>query len=166
MSNAIRSGKNALRIGAALTAFVSLAAAAENCIELTTTAETEQSYVNEQGQHAKRLVPVARALPGDEVVWTVTAKNRCDRPADNIVIANPVPEHMTLIANTAMGVGTDITYSLDGKDFKAADALTVRNADGSTRSARAGDLRYIRWSYASSFTPGATSFVRYRALVD
>ncbi|HEY5810945.1 MAG TPA: hypothetical protein VIT67_23440 [Povalibacter sp.] len=166
MSNAIGSGKSVLRLGAALTAFVSLAAVAENCIELTTTAETEQAYVNEQGQPSKRLVPVASALPGDEVVWTVTAKNRCDKPADNIVIANPVPEHMTLVANTAMGVGTDITYSINGKDFKPADALTVRDADGSTRGARAEDLRYIRWSYASTFTAGATTFVRYRALVD
>ena len=42
------------RIVAALAAFVSLSAAAENCIELTTTAEAEQTYTNEQGQQAKR----------------------------------------------------------------------------------------------------------------
>ncbi|HEY6641803.1 hypothetical protein [Povalibacter sp.] len=140
--------------------------AQENCIELTTTAESEQSYINEQGAQATRLVPIARALPGDEVVWTVTAKNRCSKPADNIVIANPVPEHMTLVANTAMGVGTEITYSVDGREFKASSALSVRDVNGATRGVRPEEIRHIRWSYRTAFTPGATAFVRYRAIVD
>lgn len=150
---------------AALAALVSLSAAAENCIELTTTAEAEQTYTNEQGQQATRLVPVVKALPGDEVVWTVTAKNLCSKPAEHVVIANPVPEHMTLVSNTAMGIGTQITYSVDGKDFQPANALSVSDAAG-TRSARPEEIRYIRWSYGAAFTPGATAFVRYRAIVD
>ncbi len=158
--------KNMARLGAALAAFASFAAAAENCIELTTTAEAEQTYTNEQGQQATRLVPVARALPGDEVVWTVTAKNLCSKPADSLVIANPVPEHMTLVADTAMGVGTQITYSVDGKDFKPAEALSVRDADGAMRNAQPAEIRHIRWAYSTAFTPGATAFVRYRAIVD
>jgi uncharacterized repeat protein (TIGR01451 family) len=158
--------KRMARLGVALAAFMSVAATAENCIELTTTAETEQTYTNEQGQQATRLVPVAKALPGDEVVWTVTAKNLCSKPAESIVIANPVPDHMTLVANTAMGVGTQITYSIDGKDFKPADALSVRDANGAARNARPEEIRHIRWAYSTAFTPGATTFVRYRALVD
>jgi uncharacterized repeat protein (TIGR01451 family) len=158
--------KNMVRLGVVLAAFTPFTVAAENCIELTTTAETEQTYTNEQGQQATRLVPVAKALPGDEVVWTVTAKNLCSKPADSIVIANPVPEHMTLLANTAVGVGTRITYSIDGKDFKPVDALSVRDANGATRNAQPAEIRYIRWAYSAAFTPGATAFVRYRAIVD
>jgi uncharacterized repeat protein (TIGR01451 family) len=165
MSNVFQK-KHVVRFGATLAAFASFAAAAESCIELITTAETEQAYTDEQGRQATRLVPVAKALPGDEVVWTVTAKNLCDKPAENIVIANPVPEHMTLVANTAMGVGTQITYSVDGKDFKPVDALSVRDADGAARNARPEEIRHIRWAYDAAFTPGATAFVRYRAMVD
>ena len=127
-------------------------------------AESEQEYVNEQGQKAIRLVPAAKVLPGDEVIWTIVAKNVCDKPAENIVIANPVPQHMSFVANSAMGVGTDITYSLDGKDFKTPTALVVSD-NGSTRAARADEFRAVRWTYSGAFQPGATAFVRYRALV-
>lgn len=139
-------------------------AQAKNCIELTTVAETEQSYVDAQGRKATRLAPVDKALPGDEVVWTVTAKNVCDKPVDSVVIANPVPEQMNYVAASAMGVGTAITYSLDGKDFKAVDALTVTDA-GATRAAKPEEIRAIRWTYQASFAPGASGFVRYRARV-
>ena len=63
-----------------------------------------------------------------------------------------------------MGVGADITYSLDGKDFKAPTALLVNEGSGS-RAARADEFRAVRWTYTSAFAPGATAFVRYRATV-
>ena len=139
-------------------------AADKACIELKTTAETEQEVV-EQGQKVKRLVPAGKVVPGNEVVWTITAVNVCKTATDNVVVANPVPEQMTYVANSAMGVGTDIAYSLDGKEFKNAAELQVRAADGSTRVARAEEYRAIRWTYQAAFAPGATAFVRYRALV-
>jgi len=110
-------------------------------------------------------VPVTKAVPGDEVVWTITAKNICGTPADNVVIANPVPDHMTYVANSAMGTGAEIGYSVDGKEFKNASDLQVRAADGTTRAAHADEYRAIRWTYKTSFAPGATAFVRYRAVV-
>lgn len=136
-----------------------------DCIELKTTAETEQEYVNDQGQKATRLVPAGKVVPGKEVIWTVTAKNVCDKPAENIVIANPVPEHMSFIADSAMGVGTQIAYSVDGKAFNAPGALNVTQSDGSSRPARADEYRAVRWTFQAAFAPGATAFVRYRALV-
>jgi uncharacterized repeat protein (TIGR01451 family) len=139
-------------------------AADKSCVELKTTGETESEVV-ENGQKVKRLVPLGKVVPGDEVVWTITAKNVCKEPADNVVIANPVPEHMTYVANSAMGTGTDIVYSLDGKEFKSAAELQVRAADGTSRAARADEYRAIRWTYKTAFAPGATAFVRYRAVV-
>jgi len=139
-------------------------AADKACVELKTTGETESEVV-ENGQKVKRLVPVEKAVPGDEIVWTITAKNVCTTPTDNVVIANPVPEHMTYVANSAMGTGTDIVYSVDGKEFKSAADLQVRAADGTTRPARAAEYRAIRWTYKTAFAPGATAFVRYRAVV-
>lgn len=136
-----------------------------DCIELKTTAETEQEYVNEQGQKATRLVPAGKVVPGKEVIWTVTAKNVCDQPAQNIVIANPVPEHMSFIADSAMGVGTQIAYSVDGKAFNVPGALSVTQSDGASRPARADEYRAVRWTFQAAFAPGATAFVRYRALV-
>jgi uncharacterized repeat protein (TIGR01451 family) len=139
-------------------------AADKACIELKTTAETEQE-VMEQGQKVKRLVPAGKVVPGNQVVWTITAVNVCKEPAANVVVANPVPEHMTYVANSAMGTGTNIVYSLDGKEFKNAAELQVRTADGTTRAARPDEYRAIRWTYKDAFAPGATAFVRYRAVV-
>jgi uncharacterized repeat protein (TIGR01451 family) len=139
-------------------------AADKACIELKTSGDSEREVV-EQGQKVKRLVPVDKVLPGDEVVWTITAKNVCATPTDDVVIANPVPEHMTYVANSAMGTGADIAYSLDGKEFKSAADLQVRAADGTTRAARPDEYRAIRWTYKAAFAPGATGFVRYRAVV-
>jgi uncharacterized repeat protein (TIGR01451 family) len=139
-------------------------AADKACIELKTSGETEQEVV-EQGQKVKRLVPAGKVVPGNEVIWTITAVNVCKTPTENVVVANPVPEHMTYVANSAMGTGTDIVYSLDGKEFKNAAELQVRAADGSARVARADEYRAIRWTYKTAFAPGATAFVRYRAIV-
>jgi uncharacterized repeat protein (TIGR01451 family) len=151
---------------AALLALANAAHAQDKgCIELKTVAETEQEYVNEQGMKALRLVPVSKVVPGDEVVWTITAKNVCATPASDIVIANPVPEQMSFVANSAVGVGADITYSLDGKEFKAPGALLVKDAAGAARPARPDEFRVVRWTYTTAFQPGATAFVRYRAIV-
>ena len=139
-------------------------AADKGCVELKTSGESEREVV-EQGQKVKRLVPVGKVVPGDEIVWTITATNVCKEPTADVVIANPVPEHMTYVANSALGTGTDIAYSLDGKEFKNAAELQVRGADGTTRAARADEFRAIRWTYKSAFAPGATAFVRYRAVV-
>ena len=139
-------------------------AADKACVELKTSAQAETEVV-EQGQKVKRLVPAGKVVPGDEIVWTITATNVCKQATDNVVIANPVPEHMTYVAGSAMGTGADIAYSLDGKDFKNSAELQVRGADGTTRSARAEEYRAIRWNYKNAFAPGATAFVRYRAVV-
>jgi uncharacterized repeat protein (TIGR01451 family) len=137
----------------------------KGCLELKTVAESEQEYVNDAGQKAQRLVPAGKVVPGDEIVWTITAKNICDKAADNIVIANPVPEQMSFVANSAMGVGAEITYSVDGKAFDAPNALLVNDANGTARTASPDQYRVVRWTYKTAFAPGATAFVRYRALV-
>jgi len=150
---------------AALLAVATLAHSTDKgCIELKTVAESEQEYTNDAGQKAKRLVPAGKVVPGDEIVWTITARNVCDKAADNIVIANPVPEQMSFVPNSALGVGAEITYSLDGSDFKAPNALLVNDSNGS-RPARADEFRAVRWTYKSAFAPGASAFVRYRAIV-
>lgn len=165
MSN--QSNRNIRAALAALSLATGLAHAADKgCIELRNSAEVEQDYLDAQGQRAKRLVPVAKVVPGDQVIYTLTAKNVCDKPADHIVIANPIPEHMRFVPDSALGVGTDIAYSLDGAEFKAAGQLTVQDADGSTRIARTDEYRAVRWTFKSSFAPGATAFVRYRAALD
>ncbi len=137
----------------------------QGCIVLKSVAETEQVVVNAKGEKTTKLVPAATAVPGVEVIWTVTANNICKVPSDKVAINQAVPEHMTYVANSAIGPGADVEFSVDGKTFAAADQLNVVE-NGVTRKARADEYRHIRWSFKNSLAPGAQGFGRFRAILN
>jgi hypothetical protein len=72
---------------------------------------------------------------------------------------------MTLIANSATGPGSQVTYSLDGKTFAPAGQLTVQE-NGVTRSARADEYKHIRWEFKNSLAPGASAYASFRAVLN
>lgn len=135
------------------------------CVELRSEVQVEQSYTDAQGKKATRLVAPDKVIPGSQVIYIITAKNVCDKPASNVVVNNPVPEHMSYVANSASGTGTDITYSLDNKTFARLDALTVKNPDSSNRVPRAEEIMGIRWVFTTPINAGQTGAVRFRATV-
>ncbi len=161
-----RTGRS-LRYLAVPLLLIAAAASAEDggCIELTTTASVEQKFSNSQGRVATRLVPPGKVVPGDEIVWTITAKNVCKVALDKVVIGNPVPQHMAFVGNSADGQGTVVTYSIDGQAFGPPAALTVKAADGTVRPAPPEAFRHVRWTYQGALAPGALASVRYRATV-
>jgi uncharacterized repeat protein (TIGR01451 family) len=138
---------------------------AEGCIVLKSTAEIEQVEVNEKGEKTTKLVPAGKVVPGTEVVWTITANNICKKPAENAVITNAVPEHMTYVADSATGPGSDIRYSLDGETFAADGQLTVVDS-GVTRKARADEYKHIRWQFRDALQPGASASARFRTVLN
>jgi uncharacterized repeat protein (TIGR01451 family) len=140
-------------------------AQAEACIALTTTAEVEKEVVNEKGEKKKVLIPAGKVIPGTEVVWTVTANNVCKQASDKVTINNAVPEHMTLVPNSAVGPGSQVTYSLDGKSFAPAGKLMVQE-NGTARPARADEYKHIRWEFKNSLAPGANAFASFRAVLN
>lgn len=148
-----------------LAAINAQAQTAKPCIELKNEAQMEQEYSNAEGKKTTQLVAPGKVVPGNEVIYTITAKNVCDKPANAVVIDNPVPEHMIYVMNSAMGVGTDISYSVDGKSFAKLDALSVKSADGTSHSPHADDVKSIRWVYSTAINPGQSGFVRFRATV-
>lgn len=151
--------------GFGLTANAFAQTAARGCIELKTVAEIEQAYVDERGNEATRLVPAAKVVPGDEIVWTIVANNVCATPAGDIAITNPVPQHMRYVGNSAFGPGANIEFSLDGAAFATPEALVVAEADGSKRTARAEEYSAIRWVLPRPMGPSESLIVRYRATV-
>jgi uncharacterized repeat protein (TIGR01451 family) len=167
MSNAVVTLRILGRIGLiAAAVLLGFAAHAQdrNCVTLKTDAQKEETYLDAQGKQQKRAVAPGKVVPGDEIIWTITATNSCDTPADKIVVNNNVPEHMVYVGDSAMGVGTDISLSLNGRDFAKAADLKVTEA-GVTRAARADEIRSVRWVFAQAFAPKSTAFVRYRARV-
>ena len=145
--------------------FASQAFAQTNCIKLETVAQVEKEAVSDKGEKTKVLVEAGKVVPGMEVVWTVTAANVCQQAADGVTMSNPVPEHMTLVPGSAIGPGSDITFSVDGKQFAPLAQLTVTE-NGATRPARAEEIKHIRWQLKSSLQPGASALGRFRAVLN
>jgi len=139
--------------------------AEQGCIELTTVAELEESYVDASGQVARRLIPAAKVVPGDEVVWTIKANNLCAAPAADVAITNAVPAHMRYRDDSAFGPGAAIVFSLDGNAFARPEALRVATPEGAERAARADEYSHIRWVLERPMGPSETLMVRYRATV-
>jgi uncharacterized repeat protein (TIGR01451 family) len=137
----------------------------QGCLVVKTVVETEQVVVNAKGEKTTKLVPVAKVVPGVEVIYTTTASNICKVPSDKVSIKLPVPEHMTYVADSAVGPGSDIEFSVDGKTFAAADQLTVME-NGATRKARADEYRHVRWNFKNSFAPEGQGFGRFRAVLN
>lgn len=135
------------------------------CISLKSMAQVEEEKTDAAGKKTMQLVQADRVVPGTVVIWTVTATNVCKAPSEQVTINNPVPAHMSYVANSAVGPGSKITYSLDGKTFASPAELTVTE-NGAQRAATAADYKSIRWTYANSLAPGASLNASFRAVLN
>jgi uncharacterized repeat protein (TIGR01451 family) len=138
---------------------------AQGCILLKSTAEIAKEVVDSKGVKTVTMVPADKVVPGVEVTWTVTANNICKQPSDKVTINNAVPAHMSYVASSAFGAGSDITFSLDGKTFSGPAQLTVME-NGAARPAHADEYKHIRWVFKDSLAPGATAVARFRAVLN
>ena len=142
-----------------------VAHAQQGSIELKNVAEIEIETKDAQGKVERKRAPVAKAIPGTEVIYTTTFKNVGTKPAGNIVINNPVPANTTLVAGSVFGGNMDITYSLDGKTFATPDKLKVKDKDGKEVTATAADYTAIRWAYKGELAAGKVETAGFRSVI-
>lgn len=143
-------------------------AADKGAIELKSVAEVEVTIKNDKGEKEVKRVEAAKAnvVPGDAVIFTTYYSNNGKEPASDIVINNPMPEHMLYVDGTAEGSGTKIEFSVDkGKNFGAPDKLKVKGEDGKERPAGPSDYTHIRWTLSKPLAPGGKGSVSFRAKV-
>ena len=134
-------------------------------IVLTSVSEVEVVTPNAQGKKEVKRVDAATAkvVPGDTVIFTVSYVNTDTKPADRVVVINPVPQHMTYLDRSAEGKDAVIEFSVDGgKTFAPAGRLIV-TAAGKQRPATAADYTHIRWTLTRSLAPGGKGSVSFRA---
>ena len=141
-------------------------AAPDGPIVVKTVAEKEQVVTLADGKQQRKLVPAQPVVPGEQVIYTVTFENVGDKPATDVAIVNPVPEHTTYVAGSAGGPGTEVSFSVDGgRTWGAPEQLKLRGADGTERAATPADYTHVRWVLRNPLTPGAVAFARYRVVV-
>jgi uncharacterized repeat protein (TIGR01451 family) len=136
-------------------------------IEFRNVAEQEVDVKAADGKVEKKRVPVAKTVPGAEIIYTSTFRNVGKRGAGNIAVVNPLPANTTLVGGSAFGENTEITFSADGgKTWAAADKVKVIGADGKERPAAASEFTHVRWVYRGELAPGKQGVVGFRVVVN
>lgn len=145
---------------------VLVAAPALADLQLRADAFREVEVVTKAGKKEKQLQAISSAVPGQEVVYVITYRNTGTKPAERVVVSNPVPAGLVFQPGSAQGVGTKAEVSVDGgKLFGGLEQLTVKNADGSSRAARAEDVTHVRWTVLQDVRPAGEGKVTYRAVL-
>ncbi|MFZ5561376.1 MAG: hypothetical protein ACOY41_07640 [Pseudomonadota bacterium] len=149
---------------AALLALPGLALAAG--LELKNEAFQDVVVKRPDGKTEKQRQKVSNALPGTEIIYVVSYRNTGSKPAQKVVVNNPVPAGLAYQPGSASGSGARAEVSVDGgKQFGALEALRVKDAGGGLRAARAADVTHLRWIILAPVAAGQGGSVTYRALV-
>jgi uncharacterized repeat protein (TIGR01451 family) len=158
----------AIRCGAlAALGLTALAAAQDPAdpLEIKSIAEVESRTV-QAGREIVKLIPADRVAPGDRVIYTLAVRNTGATAIAAPSVSYAIPEHMRYIADSAVGPGAEVRYSIDrGRSFETPDSLNMRGPDGRLRPAVAADYTDIRWQLKNILKPNSVAFVRFRALV-
>src|ERR1700677_3400397 len=122
----------------ALASLVSPLSAADSArpatLEVKATAAVRQDHA---------LVAADRVVPGDEVFYTLEIRNTGSRPLPPPTVDFAIPEHMRYIANSAVGAGAEVSYSVDGgRTFDRPENLWVAAAGAEPRGATAADYTH------------------------
>jgi len=138
-------------------------------LEIKSVAEVESRAEPKSAQAGRagvELIPADRVVPGDRVVYTLEVRNSGATAVDAPNFSYPVPEHMRYVADSAVGPGAEVSYSVDGgHSFSRAENLKVKGPDGKLRPAVAADYTDIRWQLKISLKANSVAFVRFRTLV-
>src|SRR5262245_39669582 len=140
----------------------------KNGIEIRAVAEVEVKVKNEKtGVEETKRVPATKVPPGVAVIYTLHADNKGSKPADDVVVTDPIPEHMDYVDGSASSQGTVLTFSADGgKTWAAKDKLVIKGKGGAVRAARADEITHIRWKFEKPLAPGESRAVEFRARVE
>lgn len=142
-------------------------AQASGDIEFRNVAEIEQDVKTADGKVERKRVTAQKAIPGTEVIYTSTFRNVGKRPAGNIAVVNAVPANTTLVAASAFGENTDITFSADGgKTWASADKVRVAGGDGKPRPAGISEFTHVRWAHRGELAVGKQASVGFRVTVN
>lgn len=138
------------------------AALAQNQVALTSQVLVERTTTDANGQQRTALEAPGVVTPGDRLMFVLSYRNNGAAPATDFVVTNPIPESVSFAGAESAGS----VLSVDGGTvWGALGALSVRNADGSSRPATMADVTHIRWRIAQAIPAGGGGELRFRGVV-
>ena len=138
------------------------AALAQNQVALNSQVFVERTTQAAGGAPQVSLEAPGIVTPGDPLVFVLSYRNTGAVPAADFVVTDPIPE--SVVFSNAESAGA--VYSVDGgRTWGALAALTVRNANGTSRAAAATDVTHVRWRLAQAIPPGGRGELRFRGRV-
>jgi uncharacterized repeat protein (TIGR01451 family) len=137
--------------------------AASDSISIKAIAEVEQTSPG-PGRESTKVIPAERVVSGDTVIYTLEVRNTAATPVPRPVVTYAVPEHMTYTPDSAVGPGTEVTYSVDaGRSFDVPENLKIQEPGGAPRAATAADYTHIRWQLKNALKGNSVAYLRFRA---
>jgi len=116
--------------------------------EVTISSASYQQVIkkDKSGKKVKQWVKATKVVPGTEVRYYNTLKNKGKDQAQKLVVVNAIPKHMQYIKGTAKCKSKcKITYSVDGgKTFNKPKKLFVGKGKKRHR-AKASEYTTIQW---------------------
>lgn len=158
--------KNKVIIGLLSSMFFSLFAlpiqAEEGAIRFSNNAFKQEITTDKNGKKQFNFVEPKLVLPGDVILYEIEFENVSEQVISDIVVNNPLPNNSKYRAGSAHGKFTQITFSVDGSKYEAAEGLIVKDKAGKSWLAKPEDYRAIRWVYKQALKPGEKSKVSYK----
>lgn len=109
-------------------------------------------------------------IPGDTIRYVITATNTGQGAMQEPEIVDPIPAGVTYIPNTASGLDSEISFSLNqGSTYMPwPPYYTVRNSKGILvkREATPEMLTHIKWNISKNLEPGESSVMEFLVEVD
>jgi uncharacterized repeat protein (TIGR01451 family) len=141
------------------------AQAAPNSLTIRAIAEVE-SRSGEAERESSKLQPADRIVPGDAMIYTLEVRNTGAATVRSPTVTYAIPAHMWYVADSAVGPGAEVTYSIDGgENFDAPENLKLSLSEGQSRVATAADYTHIRWQLKNNLKANSVAFVRFRVIV-
>src|SRR5271168_2396990 len=97
-------------VGLLLMAAGGAAQEAADPLTIKAIAEVESKSIV-HGREVIKLIPADRVVPGDQVIYTLEVRNT-GAALEAPVVVHPIPEHMRYVADSAVGPGAEVSYSV------------------------------------------------------
>jgi uncharacterized repeat protein (TIGR01451 family) len=138
------------------------AALAQSQVALTSNVLVERTTTGPDGAARTSLEAPGIVTPGDRLVFVLSYRNNAASPATDFVVTNPIPESVSYNGTESTGS----VLSVDGgRTWGELGALSVRDADGTSRPASFADVTHVRWRIAEPIPAGGSGELRFRGLV-